>query len=325
MKTILKKRQERYYNAKESVSFRKTKNAYGGLSNMCSGYPLLINGHRIKSSEAIYQACRFPDFPEVQRLIINEASPMAAKMKSKPYREHTRVDWNEVRIPIMRWALEVKLAQNFIQFGQLLEETHRKPIVEDSRKDRFWGAIREKDNCDLLIGVNALGRLLMELREKYVSSTDRHNLLYVETPDIKNFKLFGDRIDPVDERERFGDRLLQDLRLDRHYHIHQTQHCSSQEFVDSNEVREDEMQGKKLKTSGDLSKDTKIIEGKIIKVLESSEPLTSKEISRLAELEWSPRQITNILRKMSNVNVLKSRPLKFQIKRPESQFSVFMG
>lgn len=242
MNTVFKKHQERHYQAKEVVSFCKTKNAYGGLSNMCAGYPLVINGHRVRSAEAIYQACRFPDFPEVQRLIISEVSPMSAKMKGKPYLKHTRDDWNEVRISVMRWVLAVKLAQNFIKFGQLLKETHAKPIVEESRKDCFWGAMREKDNPDLLIGVNALGRLLMELREKYVSSTDWYNFLYVETPNIKNFKIFEKTIDVVDEREKIGTSLLQELRLDKHYHISQTQHYSPQDFVGDNQVKEDTAQ-----------------------------------------------------------------------------------
>lgn len=207
MKMIVKN-SERIYQASEIIWFRKTKENFGGLSNMCAGYPLVINGHIIRTSEAIYQACRFPDFPDIQRLIINEKSPMTAKMKSKPYRQHTRKDWDKVRVKIMRWCLQVKLAQNFIKFGQLLEETHKWPIVEDSRKDKFWGAVRDKNNKQILTGINALGRLLMELRQTY-RSAKRYDLLYVAPLYIDNFNLFGEPIQAIDERVKFVGSLLQ--------------------------------------------------------------------------------------------------------------------
>jgi NADAR domain len=65
---------------------------------------------------------------------------------------------------IMKWCLRVKLAANWMAFSQLLNETGERPIVEDSRKDDFWGAKPKAD--DYLEGRNVLGRLLMELRQK---------------------------------------------------------------------------------------------------------------------------------------------------------------
>ena len=65
---------------------------------------------------------------------------------------------------VMRWCLRVKLAQIWDEFSRLLLATGDRPIVEESRKDEFWGA--KVVNTDTLVGVNALGRLLMELREK---------------------------------------------------------------------------------------------------------------------------------------------------------------
>ena len=60
----------RTYVRSEVVVVYKTKETFGGLSNMASGFPLQINGVRILTSEALYQACRFPHMPEVQREII---------------------------------------------------------------------------------------------------------------------------------------------------------------------------------------------------------------------------------------------------------------
>ena len=105
--------QVRSYRATDSVVFKKTKEKYGGLSNMAPGYPIRVNGVHIRTSEALYQACRYPHIPEVQRLIIDERSPMTAKMRSRPYRKNSRPDWKQVRVTIMRWCLRVKLAQNW--------------------------------------------------------------------------------------------------------------------------------------------------------------------------------------------------------------------
>ena len=149
----------RKYFDKECCSFRKTKEKYGSLSNMASGFPIKINEIDIYSSEALYQACRFPHLSNVQHEILIQKSPMSAKMKGKPYRNSTRSDWEFVKVKIMQWCLRVKLAQNFIKFGMALEETYSKFIVEDSSKDDFWGAIRQKDNKEMLVGINALGRL----------------------------------------------------------------------------------------------------------------------------------------------------------------------
>jgi type I restriction enzyme S subunit len=99
-----------------------------------------VNGVAIRTSEALYQACRFPHLPDVQHKIINEHSPMTTKMRVKPFRKDSRPDWDTVRVKIMRWSLRVKLAQNWREFGRLLLATGDRPIVEQSRKDDFWGA-----------------------------------------------------------------------------------------------------------------------------------------------------------------------------------------
>lgn len=185
----------RSYVANGSAKFRKTSERLGGLSNMAPGFPLEVNGIRIKTSEALYQACRFPDLPDVQRMIIEEASPMTAKMKSKPYRDQSRQDWDLVRARIMRWCLRVKLAQNWERFGALLLETDGQPIVEESLKDDFWGAIPSVDGH--LVGRNVLGRLLMELRE-LLRAPGSESLRRVEPPHVRRCLLYGQPVVTVE-------------------------------------------------------------------------------------------------------------------------------
>lgn len=186
----------RTYVRGEAVVFYKTKEEFGGLSNMASGYPLQINLVRILTTEALYQACRFPHMPEVQREIIGQHSPMTAKMKSKPHRETSRPDWNEVRYKVMRWCLRVKLAQNYEAFGRLLLATRDRPIVEQSRKDDYWGAKLTDETGGTLIGQNVLGRLLMELRQKLKDDTEGA-LKTVPPLGIPDFLLLGKPIEVV--------------------------------------------------------------------------------------------------------------------------------
>ena len=186
--------QVRTYDRGASVVFLKTNERFGGLSNMAPGFPLRVNGVRIRTSEALYQACRFPHMPEVQQLIIGENSPMTAKMRSKPYRRVSRHDWDFVRVKIMRWCLRVKLAQNWREFGRLLMATGDRPIVEQSRKDDFWGAKVADDGT--LVGMNVLGRLLMELREQ-LKGNEAESLRFIEPLAISEFLLFGQPIEAV--------------------------------------------------------------------------------------------------------------------------------
>src|SRR5260370_5898718 len=168
---------------------------------MAPSFPLEVNGVPIRTSEAQYQACRFPHFRDIQRMIIEGISPMTAKMKSKPYRDRSRPDWEAVRARVMRWCLRVKLAQNWQSFGALLIETDGLPIVDESRKDDFWGAIPSADGQ--LVGRNVLGRLLMELRE-LLRGPDAESLRRVEPPHVPRCLLYGQPVLVVEGPSKIG-------------------------------------------------------------------------------------------------------------------------
>lgn len=191
----------RTYNRADVVIVYRTKENFGGLSNMASGFPLKINGIRILTAEALYQACRYPHLPDIQREIIGQHSPMTAKMSSKPYRKNSRPDWHDVRFKVMRWCLRVKLAQNYEEFGQLLLATKDRQIVEQSQKDDYWGAKSLGINDSILVGQNVLGRLLMELRELLKTDTEG-NLKTVQPLNISDFLLLGEHIQIVGEYQK---------------------------------------------------------------------------------------------------------------------------
>jgi ribA/ribD-fused uncharacterized protein len=192
--------QQRTYTPAEVIKFRKTSEPFGGLSNMAPGFPVVVNHIHFWTSEALYQCCRYPDAPDVQEMIACERSPMTAKMKGKKFRDLTRSDWEQIRVRVMRWSLKVKLAQHQGTFGKLLLETGIKPIVEESAKDQFWGA-KTQDGAALM-GVNVLGRLLMELREQWRSAPS--DFEQVPPPPIPNFLLFGRQVEIVQAKTEPG-------------------------------------------------------------------------------------------------------------------------
>ena len=183
----------REYDKHTSAVFCKTTEAFGGLSNMASGYPLIVNGEKIRNTEALYQACRFPNYPEIQYAIIHEASPMAAKMISRQNIHRSRPDWDKVRFKIMYWCITVKLLQNWEKFSNLLLSTETKDIVELSMKDDIWGAMPQPNGK--LKGVNALGRLLMQLRAEYILNASAKQIL--PPLEIEDFKLFGKDVETI--------------------------------------------------------------------------------------------------------------------------------
>jgi ribA/ribD-fused uncharacterized protein len=135
---------------------------FGGLSNFARDFPLTIHTLVAHTNESLYQACRFPHRPDVQRLLLDEPTPAKVKRISRDYLELTRPNWETDRKAIMRWCLQVKLAQHRQQIAAILEATGDRPIVEQSYADDYWGAPRHDEG--LLRGANLLGLLWMELR-----------------------------------------------------------------------------------------------------------------------------------------------------------------
>lgn len=168
--------------------FRKTRELYGALSNMASGYPLTVGDHVFESSEALYQACRYPDHPDVQAEIAAEKNAFKSKLIAKAHKAKTRPDWEQgARVAVMHWAIRVKLIRHLDRFGEVLLSTGMRPIVEFSSKDGFWGALPQRDGT--LVGENMLGILLSDLREEIICNPDA--LAELNPPDLPNFLLMG--------------------------------------------------------------------------------------------------------------------------------------
>ena len=72
MKYKLDQKEIRVYHKENSCIFKKNNEEFGALSNMATGFPLRVNGVDIRTTEALYQACRFPHLPEIQEKILRE-------------------------------------------------------------------------------------------------------------------------------------------------------------------------------------------------------------------------------------------------------------
>lgn len=220
------------------VSFLKTEDEFGGLSNSADGYPLQINGFRILSTEHLYQALKFPDHPEIQKNILKAGTPAEARkialnlvpagMKKspvrrvnkqkfvatgqiKPYSENQelvtkqdheskiRADWDEVKLEVMNYCIRAKLINNWVGFGDLLRSTGNHEIVQKApRKKSFWGLFTSKDGY-CRCGYNHLGRLLMKLRDELID-VDNEPLRTLVPPTHLNLKLLGFDIESIDRR-----------------------------------------------------------------------------------------------------------------------------
>jgi type I restriction enzyme S subunit len=153
----------RSYLAGSAAVFCRTQGPFGALSNMARGFPISIGGLEIPSAEALYQALRFPHRADIQQLVLQAKNAWLAKQVARTHAVESRGDWNSIRVRVMRWCLRLKTGHAPQRFGAVLLSTGDRPIVELSDKDTFWGAARAGQR---LVGVNALGRLLMEVREE---------------------------------------------------------------------------------------------------------------------------------------------------------------
>lgn len=189
------------YNKHHVLSFAKTTGKFGGLSNMAPDYVLFVNEINVPNAESLYQACKFSLYPEIQRMIIEERNPMAAKRISRQYQAYVRPDWEQIKFVVMEWCLRLKLLQNWDKFGGLLRESGSSVIVEYSTKDDVWGAM-PKDN-DVLVGQNILGRLLMKVRTEYVVPNKKPEKML--PPNVIGLMLYGTPITEVYAPEYYID------------------------------------------------------------------------------------------------------------------------
>lgn len=153
----------------ETIAFKRVKEPYGWLGNMAA-YSIVYNDLEYRTTEALFQALRFKDFPEIAEKIRQEKSPMTAKMVAKSHKDILDKAGYEFLsgqdLDYMKICLKEKLSQH-PELKALLLDTGTKHIIEDctSRPQGsglFWGAALQNGQW---IGKNMLGELWMQERQ----------------------------------------------------------------------------------------------------------------------------------------------------------------
>jgi ribA/ribD-fused uncharacterized protein len=148
------------------IRFYRTVDPYGEFSNFAR-FPIRCRGVVWPTSEALFQAAKFPDDPGYQERIRCAGTPSEAAALGRDPAAPLRPDWDVVRDEVMRRVLRLKFTQH-PDLGQLLLGTGDATIVEHTHRDRYWG-----DGGDGS-GRNRLGALLMELRAILVHMPAAH-------------------------------------------------------------------------------------------------------------------------------------------------------
>lgn len=146
------------------ILIRKVKEEFGWLGNM-SPFPVLYEGKKYRTTEALFQALRFDD-EEIIESIREQKSPMSAKMKAKKNKDRmVVVPLSGEDLDNMRLVLRIKLLQHPILRDDLLATGDQEFIEDCTKRPRgsglFWGAALQEGEW---VGENWLGRLWMELR-----------------------------------------------------------------------------------------------------------------------------------------------------------------
>jgi ribA/ribD-fused uncharacterized protein len=128
------------------------------LSNF-SAFKLEWGDFLFDTSEAAYHWEKFPHMPLIQRDIRMARSAHEAFKIAQDNRGAVRLDWDDIKLDVMKKILWAKVNQHEYVRRKLLETGDRR-LIEDSWRDDYWGWGPRSD------GKNMLGVLWMEIREE---------------------------------------------------------------------------------------------------------------------------------------------------------------
>lgn len=152
---------EQRWDKRNASVFLKTTEKFGELSNMARGHAYRDGDVEWPSTEAQFQAMKFPDHPEIQEAIRAASNAKLAKDVAYEHQDKVRPDWQDVNLHAMAYVLTRKHDASPSFRAALTEAASGgRTIVEWSRKSTFWGAAPDGSS---LLGQNVLGRMLNQL------------------------------------------------------------------------------------------------------------------------------------------------------------------
>ena len=138
----------------KSIKFFAKNDKYYQLSNF-AGVGFDLDGNYWKTMEHYFQAMKFSGTSQFNK-IRDCGSPKQAKDLGQSRAIPIRSDWDSVKEEIMIIGLRLKFQNS--ELKQLLINTGKKELIEDSPYDKYWGIGPNGK------GKNRLGVLLMQLR-----------------------------------------------------------------------------------------------------------------------------------------------------------------
>ena len=137
---------------------------YYFLSNF---FPCMISYDRIvyPSTEHAFQAAKTHDNRE--KLEISEQSS-PGKAKKLGRKVSRREDWDAVKLSIMHDVVKIKFDSNPELKDKLIETFPHQLVEGNTWRDTYWGVC---NGC----GENHLGKILMEIREEFITMRDKKN------------------------------------------------------------------------------------------------------------------------------------------------------
>lgn len=140
---------------------------YRTLSNFAA-YPTVFDGVQFPTAEHAYVAAKTLD-PDLRDIVRELSSPGNAKHFGRSVQ--LRPDWVAVRESVMLEILRAKFTAN-PDAGQILLDTGTAELIEGNRwHDNYWGRCGCKPCRRNGIGMNTLGRLLMQVRGELATQT----------------------------------------------------------------------------------------------------------------------------------------------------------
>ena len=129
-----------------------------------SAFKFVYENIEFPTVEHAYQAYKFKETaPDIFDKIAKCNSPVEAKKIAVENADKICLNWEKIKVDLMKKLLLAKMNQNPYVKEKLLS-TKDYIICEDSNVDDFWGIGRNRD------GQNMLGKLWMEIREEIIKN-----------------------------------------------------------------------------------------------------------------------------------------------------------
>jgi ribA/ribD-fused uncharacterized protein len=123
-----------------------------------------VSGQMVSSTwqtvEHYFQAMKFPTNAAYQERIFHAPTPERARTmgRDRAQSAYLRKDWEQIKERVLKNALVAKFRQN-PRVLALLQSTGKRPLIEASPTDTYWGAGASGK------GENRMGKVLEEVRE----------------------------------------------------------------------------------------------------------------------------------------------------------------